>query len=126
MLKEGKDATVLTNGETTSEALDAAEILAKDGIDAEIIHVPVVKPLDVTTIVNSAKKTGKVVTIENHSVIGGLGGAVCEALSENYPVKVHRIGINDQFGQSGTSDELMEYYGLTGSKLAEKIKGFLK
>ena len=126
VMKEGKDITILTNGETTSEALDAAEILAKDGIDAEVIHVPVVKPLDVTTIVNSAKKTGKVVTIENHSIIGGLGGAVCEALSENYPTKVFRIGINDQFGQSGTSDELMEYYGLTGHKLAETIRGYLK
>ncbi len=126
LMKEGKDVTVVTNGETTSEALDAAEILAKDGIEAEIIHVPVVKPLDEETIIKSAKKTGKVITVENHSVIGGLGGAVCEALSEKYPVKVHRIGINDQFGQSGTSDELMEYYGLTGNKLAETIKGLVK
>lgn len=126
VMREGKDVTVVTNGETTCEVLGAAEILAKEGISLEVVHVPVVKPLDTTTIVESAKKTGKVVTVENHSVIGGLGGAVCEALSENHPTKVLRIGTYDQFGQSGTADELMDYYGFTAEKLAAKIKGFVK
>lgn len=126
VMREGKDVTVVTNGETTCEVLGAAEILAKEGISIEVVHAPVVKPLDTTTIVESAKKTGKVVTVENHSVIGGLGGAVCEALSENHPTKVLRIGTYDQFGQSGTADELMDYYGFTAEKLAAKIKGFVK
>lgn len=126
VMREGKDVTVVTNGETTCEVLGAAEILAKEGISLEVVHAPVVKPLDTTTIVESAKKTGKVVTVENHSVIGGLGGAVCEALSENHPTKVLRIGTYDQFGQSGTADELMDYYGFTAEKLAAKIKGFVK
>jgi len=126
VMKEGKDITVVTNGETTCEVLKAAEILEKEGISLEVVHVPVVKPLDAETIVKSAQKTGRVVTVENHSIIGGLGGAVCEALSEQCPTKVTRIGINDQFGQTGTADELMAYYGLTGDKLAEKIKGLVK
>ena len=126
VMKEGKDVTVVTNGETTCEVLKAAEILEKEGISIEVVHAPVVKPLDTTTIIESAKKTGKVVTVENHSIIGGLGGAVCEALSTECPTKVTRIGINDQFGQTGTADELMAYYGLTGDKLAEKIKGLVK
>ena len=125
-MREGKDVTVVTNGETTCEVVGAAEILAKEGISLEVVHAPVVKPLDTTTIVESAKKTGRVVTVENHSVIGGLGGAVCEALSENHPTKVLRIGTYDQFGQSGTADELMDYYGFTAEKLAAKIKGFVK
>lgn len=126
VMREGKDVTVVTNGETTCEVLGAAEILAKEGTSLEVVHAPVVKPLDTTTIVESAKKTGRVVTVENHSVIGGLGGAVCEALSENHPTKVLRIGTYDQFGQSGTADELMDYYGFTAEKLAAKIKGFVK
>lgn len=126
VMREGKDVTVVTNGEATCEVLGAAEILAKEGISLEVVHAPVVKPLDTTTIVESAKKTGRVVTVENHSVIGGLGGAVCEALSENHPTKVLRIGTYDQFGQSGTADELMDYYGFTAEKLAAKIKGFVK
>ena len=126
VMREGKDVTVVTNGETTCEVLGAAEILAKEGISLEVVHAPVEKPPDTTTILESAKKTGKVVTVENHSVIGGLGGAVCEALSENHPTKVLRIGTYDQFGQSGTADELMDYYGFTAEKLASKIKGFVK
>ncbi len=126
VMKEGKDVTVVTNGETTCEVVEAAKMLEAEGISVEVVHAPVVKPLDTETIVNSAKKTNRVITVENHSIIGGLGGAVCEALSENYPVKVSRIGINDQFGQTGTASELMEYYGLTAKKLAEKIKGLVK
>lgn len=126
VVKEGKDVTLVTNGETLVEALDCADLLEKDGISAEVIHMPVVKPVDVDTIVESAKKTQNIITIENHSIIGGLGSAICETLSENYPVKVKRIGINDQFGQSGEQRELMNFYGLTGEKLAQTIKNYLK
>ena len=126
VIKEGTDLTIVTNGETLIEAIECAKILEEKNISAEIINVPVVKPLDSETILKSAQKTNKVVTIENHSVIGGLGSAVCETLSENYPVKVLRIGTYDEFGQSGDARELMELYGLTSEKLAEKIIGFVK
>lgn len=126
VVKEGKDVTLVTNGETLVEALDCAQLLENDGISAEIVHMPVVKPVDAQTLVKSAKKTNHVITIENHSIIGGLGSAVCETLCENYPVKVKRIGINDQFGQSGEQRELMNFYGLTGEKLAQTIKNYLK
>lgn len=126
VMEEGSDVTIVTNGETLIEAIECAKILKEKNINAEIINVPVVKPLDKETIIKSAQKTNRVVTIENHSIIGGLGGAVCEALSENYPVKVHRIGTNDEFGQSGEASELMEFYGLTAGKLAENIIGFMK
>ena len=122
IVKEGKDVTLISNGETLSETLDAADILKDAGINAEVIHVPVVKPIDKMTIINSAKKTGYVVTIENHSIIGALGSAVCEVLSENYPTKVLRIGINDEFGQSGEQRALVEFYGLSAEKLAQRIK----
>ena len=126
VVKEGTDLTIVTNGETLIEAIECAKILEENNISAEIVNVPVVKPLDTETIVMSAQKTKKVVTIENHSIIGGLGSAVCETLSEKYPTKVLRIGTNDEFGQSGDAKELMELYGLTSEKLAEKIIGFVK
>ena len=126
VIQEGKDVTLITNGETLVEIIDCAKILSEKGIDAEIINMPVVKPLDGVSILKSAKKTNKVITIENHSVIGGLGSAVCEFLSERYPTKVKRIGINDEFGQSGTAKELMAFYGLNAEKLAENIMGLVK
>ena len=126
VLKEGKDATLITNGETLVETLDCAKMLSDIGIDVEVINAPVVKPLDTETIIASAKKTNRVITIENHSIIGGLGSAVCEALSEEYPTKVTRIGTNDEFGQSGTAKELMAYYGLNAEQLTKKITGLLK
>ncbi len=126
IIKEGKDITLITNGETLVETIDCAKILSEKGIDAEIINVPVVKPLDNETIINSAKKTNRVITIENHSIIGGLGSAVCELLSEKYPTQITRIGTNDEFGQSGTAKELMAFYGLNAEKLATKIAGLLK
>lgn len=126
IVKEGSDVTIVTNGETLIEAIDCAKILERENISAEIINAVVVKPLDNETIIKSAQKTGKVVTIENHSVIGGLGGAVCELLSEKAPTKVLRIGTNDEFGQSGKAEQLMELYGLNAEKLAEKIIGFVK
>ncbi len=126
IIKKGNDITLVTNGETLVETVDCAKILSDKGINAEIINVPVVKPIDEETIITSAKKTNRVITIENHSVIGGLGSAVCELLSENYPLKVTRIGINDEFGQSGSAKELMAFYGLNSEKLAEKITGLIK
>ena len=121
VLKEGKDITLLVTGDILSEVLAADEILSKKGIDAEIINVPVIKPLDSATIINSVNKTGTAVTIEDHSVIGGLGSAVCECLSESSPHKVVRIGINDEFGQSGTPKELLEFYGLDAEGIAKRV-----
>lgn len=126
VMKEGTDVTLITNGETLVETLDCDKILSENGINAEIISIPVVKPIDSETIIKSAKKTNRVITIENHSIIGGLGSAVCEVLAENYPTKITRIGTNDEFGQSGTSKELLDFYGLNAKKLAEKIIGLIK
>ena len=97
-------------------------MLAKDGIDAEVINIHTIKPLDTELIVASAKKTGAVVTAEEHSVIGGLGSAVCDALAENYPVPVVKVGVNDEFGRSGQVPELLEIYGLTAKNIYDKAK----
>lgn len=125
VINSGTDVTLVTNGETLAEAIDCVEFLKEKGISAELIHMPVVKPVDTETLVTSALKTKHVVTIENHSIIGGIGSAVCEVLSENCPTSVLRIGTNDEFGQSGEQRELMDYYGLTGEKLAQKVMKFL-
>ncbi len=125
LIEEGTDVTLISNGDTLNEVITCAKILKEKGILAEVIHIPVIKPIDKQSIIKSASKTKNVVTIENHSIIGGLGSSVCEVLSENLPTKMLRIGINDQFGQSGEAKELMEYYGLNANKLTEKIKGFL-
>ena len=121
VLKEGHDVTLFTCGDILSEVIKAGEILAQNKIDAEIVNIPVIKPLDCGTIINSVNKTKLAVTIENHSVIGGLGSAVCECLSENAPHKVVRIGVNDCFGQSGTPAELLKYYGLDAASIANKV-----
>lgn len=122
VVEDGSDVTVITNGETLAEVIEAAEILKQDGYSVQILHAPVVKPLDGATIIEKAKQTKFVITVENHSIIGGLGSAVCELLAEYYPMPVQRIGINDTFGQSGKWDYLLEYYGLTANKLAKTIK----
>ena len=119
VLVEGKDVTIAAYGETVVEALKCAEMLKEKGISAEIINVPVIKPLDENTILESARKTGAVLTVENHSIIGGLGSAVCELLSENLPLPVKRIGVRDKFGQSGDCDLLMKEYGLVAEKFVE-------
>ena len=121
IIKEGSDITLVTNGETLQECIEAVNELKNWGVDAELIHMPFVKPFDKETVITSAKKTGLVVTVENHSVKGGLGSAVCETLSENYPTKVIRIGVNDQFGRSGTANELMKYFGLDKEGIVKKI-----
>ena len=120
-LKMGTDLTILATGDILSETVRAVEILEKEGINAELINVPVIKPLDCGTIIKSAEKTGLVVTVEDHSVIGGLGSAVSELLSEQSPHKVIRFGIEDTFGQSGTPKELLKYYGLDAESIANRI-----
>lgn len=108
------------------EALEAAEKLAADGISAEVINIHTIKPLDEELIIKSAKKTGKVVTAEEHSIIGGLGGAVCEVLSEKAPTPVCRIGMNDIFGESGSAGALVAKYGLDAEGIYGKVKAFVK
>lgn len=108
----GKDVTIIATGTMTAPALEAAEKLYTDGIDAEVIHVPTIKPLDADTILQSVRKTGCVVTVEEAQVIGGLGGAVSELLGEHYPAPMKRIGMQDRYGESGTPEELLEHFGL--------------
>lgn len=126
LLREGTDVTIIASGITVSSALDAAEMLAKDGISAEVINIHTIKPLDEELVLASAKKTGKVVTAEEHTVIGGLGSAVCDCLSEKHPTPVLRIGMQDTFGESGPANALVEKYGLDGKGIYEKTKGFVK
>jgi len=121
ILQQGSDVTIVSNGDVLAESIQAANILSQKGINAEVISLPVVKPFDKETVINSARKTNFVVTVENHSVIGGIGSAVCECLSEYHPTKVLRIGINDVFGQSGKAEELVKYYGLDADSIAAKI-----
>ena len=123
-LKEGKDLTIVATGLPVAECLAAAEMLAKDGIDAEVINIHTIKPLDEDLVVAAAKETGKVVTVEEHSIIGGLGGAVCECLAEKAPVPVKRIGIHDVFGESGPALELLHKYGLDAEGIYKQIKEF--
>ena len=125
VLKEGKDVTIVSNGDIMSEVCNAVNMLEEKGISAELISLPVVKPLDVSTIVESAKKTGLVVTIENHSVCGGIGSAISEALSEIYPTRVVKMGINDTFGQSGTPKDLLKHYELDANSLVNRIIGLV-
>ena len=122
LYREGKDVTIVANGYMVHLAVEAAEMLANEGIDAEVINIHTIKPIDSELIIASAKKTGAVVTAEEHSVIGGLGSAVCDVLSENCPVPVVKVGVNDEFGRSGQVPELLEIYGLTAKNIYEKAK----
>lgn len=126
VVEEGTDVSVFTNGETLAEVLLAAEELKKDNISLEVINVPIVKPLDFQTVIESVKKTKFAITVENHSIIGGLGSAICETLADKLPSKVYRFGIHDEFGQSGKAEELIEYYGLDSKTLAERIRAIIK
>ncbi|MBC5753924.1 transketolase family protein [Roseburia sp. BX0805] len=126
VLKEGTDVTIFATGLCVSSALEAAEKLKEDGIDAEIVNIHTIKPIDRELVIASAKKTGKVVTAEEHSVIGGLGSAVAEVLSEEAPTKLLRIGVEDVFGESGPAKELVAKYGLDGNGVYEKVKKFVK
>ena len=125
VLREGTDVTIIANGLCVAASLDAAEALAKDGVSAQVINIHTIKPLDEELVIAAARKTGKVVTVEEHTIIGGLGGAVCECLSENAPVPVKRIGINDVFGESGTAAALLEKYGLDCKGIYQQVKAFV-
>ena len=126
VLREGKDVPIIATGLPVSECLAAADKLAADGIDAKVINIHTIKPLDEDLVVKAAKETGKVVTVEEHSVIGGLGSAVCDVLSEKCPTQVMKIGINDTFGESGPAVELIKKYGLDADSIYEKVKAFAK
>lgn len=126
LLKEGKDLTIVATGICVGNALEAAAMLEAEGISAEVINICTIKPLDEELIVQSARKTGKVVTAEEHSVIGGLGSAVCDALCKAYPVPVMKIGMQDVFGESGSAAALVEKYQLDGKGIYQQIKDFLK
>lgn len=109
---EGTDVSLIATGTMTYQSLAAAELLKKDGIKAEVVHVPTLKPLDAETIIESVKKTGAAVTAEEGQIIGGLGGAVAELLAENHPAPIQRVGMKDRFGESGAPDQLLEHFGL--------------
>jgi len=125
VMKEGNDIAFLSNGHITAKALEAASELAKEGISATVVNVPTVKPLDIETIIAIASNVKAVVTIEEHSIIGGLGSAVAEVLAERKMGPLVRMGIQDTFGQSGTADELLECYGLTSPYIVSTAKAAL-
>lgn len=124
VLKEGWDITVIANGILVNEALEAGEMLAEKGLQAQIINIHTIKPLDKDLVIQSAKKTGKIVVVEEHSIIGGLGSAVCDVLSENYPVPVLKIGVHDVYGRSGSARELLREHGLDSESMASRILDF--
>ena len=125
-LKEGTDVSIFATGLEVSEALEAAKMLEKDGISAEVINIHTIKPLDEELVIASATKTGKVVTVEEHSILGGLGRAVAEVLCEKAPTKMLRIGVNDKFGESGPAVELIHKYELDAEGIYKKVKAFCK
>lgn len=126
VLREGKDVVVIATGLCVNSALEAAEKLAEDGIQAKVINIHTIKPLDEELVVAAAKETGKIVTVEEHSVIGGLGSAVCETLCEKYPTSVLKIGVKDVFGESGPAVKLLEKYKLDGQGVYEQIKEYVR
>ena len=126
VLKEGTDVTIFATGLEVSESLEAAKMLEKDGISAEVINIHTIKPIDEELVVASATKTKKVVTVEEHSVIGGLGSTVAEVLCEKAPTKMMRIGVNDRFGESGPAVELIHKYELDAEGIYKKVKAFAK
>ena len=126
IVKDGKDVAIIANGLLTYEAIKAGEMLAEAGIDAMVINMATIKPLDEELVIEAAKKCGKVITCEEHSVIGGLGEAVCSCLSEKLPTPVRRIGVNDEFGHSGPAVKLLEQFGLCADHIVEVAKDFCK
>ena len=126
VLRQGHDVTLLGTGTMTYQLLKAAHLLEKEGVNAEVVHVPTIKPLDEDTILRSIHKTGRVVTAEEAQIAGGFGGVIAELLSEKLPTPLLRIGIEDRFGESGTPSELLEYFGLTAEKIAPRVKQFIE
>ena len=125
VIKEGSDLTIIANGLMVAEAIEAGKALAQDGINAEIINIATIKPLDEELVIASAKKTGKVITVEEHSIIGGLGEAVSSLLSEKCPTPVKRIGVNDEFGHSGPAKDLLKQFGLSAENIVKVTKDFI-
>lgn len=125
-LRQGKDLTIIACGIMVAKALEAADILAGEGIQASVVDMHTIKPLDEELIIRKARETGAILTVEEHNIIGGLGSSVCEVVCEKCPVPVKRMGLNDVFGQSGTPDELLEYYGLTVGEICNNVYNLLK
>lgn len=125
-LRQGKDLTIIACGIMVAKALEAADMLAGEGIEASVVDMHTIKPLDEELIIRQARETGAILTVEEHNIIGGLGSSVCEVVSEKCPVPVKRMGLNDVFGQSGTPDELLEYYGLTVGEICNNVYNLLK
>ncbi len=124
-IKEGKDISIIATGIMVAKALEAADVLKKEGITADVIDMHTIKPIDKDMIIDTARKTGRVVTCEEHSIYGGLGSAVCEVLSENYPARVRRVGVKDTFGESGTPDAVIKKYGLTAEDIVKAAREML-
>lgn len=125
VIREGYDVSLIGTGAETYQLLLAAKILAEKGINAEVVHVPTIKPIDEETILQSARRTGRLVTAEEAQIMGGLGGAIAELTSTKLPTPLMRLGIDDRYGESGEPEELLDYFGLTGQKMAEKIMNFV-
>ena len=125
VLREGKDVTIFATGLEVAEVNEAAKMLAADGIEAKVVNIHTIKPIDEELVVAAAKETGKVVTVEEHSIIGGLGSAICDVLSEKAPTKVLKIGVNDVYGESGPAVELIKKYGLDAESIYKKVKAFI-
>ena len=125
VVREGRDVTLMATGTQTPRVVDAAELLAARGVDAHVLHVPTLKPLDDDAIVAAANRTGRVITVEEHTVLGWLGGAVAEVLGERRPTQLNRIGLQDTYVQSGPNDELLDIYGLSAARVAEQVLAIL-
>ena len=121
-MRSGDDMTFVTTGLMTAPAIAAAELLAKEGVSARVVHIATIKPLDQEIVLKAARETGAIVTAEEHSIVGGLGGAVAELLVEEHPVPVKRVGVRDRFGTSGKAEELLKYFGLTSEDLVEAAR----
>jgi len=126
VVRAGADVTLMSTGSQTPRVADAADLLAAEGIDVHLVHVPTIKPLDVEAIVAGAERTGRVVTVEEHSILGGLGGVVAETLSEHRPTRIDRIGLRDLYPESGPNDALLDMYGLSAARVAEQVAAILR
>ena len=125
-LSDGKDVTIIATGLMVSEAIEAEKALSADGISARVINIHTIKPIDKDIIIKAAEETGRIVTVEEHSIIGGLGSAVCDVVSEYCPVPVKKIGVNDEFGHSGPAVDLLKEFGLCADNIVENVKTFIK
>ena len=122
VVREGSEVTLISTGTQTPRVVDAADILAGQGVEAHVVHMPTLKPVDVAGLVAAAERTGRVVTIEEHNVIGGLGGAVAETLSQYRPTQIDRIGLQDQYTESASNEELLDMYGLSAERVASQVR----